>query len=312
LPDFRRIRPVETGPSAELIDTINDVLIKQQWFQEYVRREGRPPLPFVGKFGIADDDESVAADISRTLTLPRIRQQSNSWSEFLSNFIHSVEATGILVMKSGIVGNNAHRKLEASEFRGFAISDGAAPAIFINGTDTRAAQIFTLAHELAHVWLNQSGISNERLDSVGKEPPGEGDVELKCNSIAAELLVPRREFSWDKKADIDTNLRYLGRTFRVSSLVVLRRGRDLGHVSDKDFSTKFKVLLAGFIAKEEEQAGGGDFYPTLYSRNSAVFTESLLAELTLGRASYTEASRMLHVKVPTLNKIIGDLESKVS
>jgi Zn-dependent peptidase ImmA (M78 family) len=308
LPDFRRVQGLAGEPSAELIDTINDVLIKQQWYQEYARGQGQQPLPFVGRFGIDDEIDTIASDISRTIRLPRVRQESTSWVEFLSNFTHAVEDAGILVMKSGIVEGNVHRKLSVSEFRGFTVSDSWAPAIFINGVDTRAAQIFTLAHELAHVWLNQSGISNEQMDAVATN--SDGNLEVKCNAIAAEVLVPRNEVSWNRKADIDTNLRFLSRAFRVSSLVILRRGRDLGFVDQQEFSAKYKHLLDAFTARDEEQSGGGDFYPTLYSRNSAVFTETLLSALGHGRASYTEAAEMLHVRVPTLSKIMGDLESK--
>lgn len=309
IPDFRRLRPEMTnGPSAELIDTINDVLVKQQWYREYMAAERRNNLPFIGKFGINDETAAIAADISRTVRIARVRQESDSWMGFLTNFVHAAEDAGVLVMRSGITQGNVHRKLSVNEFRGFTITDGLAPVIFINGTDTRAAQIFTLAHELAHVWLNQSGVSNERMDAATLRD--NANIEVKCNAIAAELLVPAREFSWDKKADIDSNLRVISRTFRVSSLVVLRRGYDLGHLSHEAFSTKFKSLLDAFIARDEEQSGGGDFYPTLYARNSALFTETLLSALTEDRASYTEASEMLHVKVPTLAKIMSDLESR--
>lgn len=309
LPDFRRLR-ADAGdqPSTELIDVIDDVIVKQQWYREYAPTEGRGPLPFVGKFTLDDDNEKIAADISRSVGIPRIRQEASGWPDFLGKFVHAAEDAGILVMKSSIVGGNVHRKLEVSEFRGFTISDKIAPAIFINSSDARAAQIFTLAHELAHVWLDRSGISNERLDAIASG--NNADVEVKCNAIAAETLVPKHDFIWDKKSDIDTNLRVLGRRFGVSSLVVLRRGHDFGFVTNDEFAAKFKVLLNSFIAKEEEQSGGGDFYPTLYSRNSTVFTEALLGALKQGYASYTEASQMLHVKVPTLAKIISHLESK--
>ncbi len=309
LPDFRRVSAVTDEPSAELIDTINDVLVKQQWYQEYTRGQGRQPLPFVGKFGIDDSIDTISAEISRAIRLPRVRQESASWIEFLSNFTHAVEDIGVLVMKSGIVEGNVHRKLSVAEFRGFTVSDKWAPVIFINGSDTRAAQIFTLAHELAHVWLDQSGISNEQMDTATLK--GNGNIEVKCNAIAAEVLVPSSEVSWNKKADIDTNLRFLSRTFRVSSLVILRRGHDLGFINRDEFLAMYKSLLDTFTARDEEQSGGGDFYPTLYSRNSAVFTETLLFALGQGRASYPEAAEMLHVRVPTLSKIMGDLESKV-
>ena len=130
--------------------------------------------------------------MSAVLSIEQIRRTSHTWDEFLRELTRSAEATGILVMRSGIVGGNTRRKLSVNEFRGFVISDDLAPLVFINGRDSKAAQIFTLVHELVHVWIDRSGISNPDPKDVPAEL--RNTVETFCNSVAAEVLVPHADF----------------------------------------------------------------------------------------------------------------------
>ena len=152
LPDFRTIGDAEVRqPSASLIDLIDGVLVKQDWYRQFVRTEGRSPLPFVGRFTTQSRINDVARDLSSALNIDQARSASDDWEDFLRMIIGNAEALGILVMKTGVVEGNAHRPLSVSEFRGFAISDHFAPVVFINARDAQTAQIFTLLHELVHM-----------------------------------------------------------------------------------------------------------------------------------------------------------------
>lgn len=194
LPDLRTVdgRPV-SNTSPEFEEVLNNALAKQEWFKEYRQEEGVEPLPFIGRFSRFDSFKKVAVDLAAALPVAqKIRPAADKGETFLQSLIHRAEQIGVLVLRSGIVGNNIHRPLQVAEFRGFVISDPLAPLIFLNGSAARAAQTFTLLHELAHLWLGESGVSNldYRQDGAEQSNP----VERFCYRVAAEVLMPERDF----------------------------------------------------------------------------------------------------------------------
>lgn len=295
VPDFRTFRDEALAePSSELLDTLYLCQQRQEWYSEYVRLHGLPRLAFVGSASMKQSAESVAAAIRTTLGLSVAeRRRLPTWTDALRQLIAKAEEAGVLVMASSIVGSNSHRKLRVEEFRGFALADEAAPLVFLNAADSKAAQMFTLAHELAHVWLGASGISDP---AAGNVP--ELQIERWCNRVAAELLMPLEELhkAHDPASDVPAEIQRLARLFKVSSLVALRRLFDAGYIDRGTLWQHYREELDRIRALERGQAGGGDFYRTLGARTGKRFARAVLASTLEGQTLFQDAFRMLGVR----------------
>lgn len=293
IPDFRTM-PAEyfDRPSPDLLDTIHICQQRQEWYRNFERSTGGKALPFVGTAKLSDNVVQAAADMRATLGLDlQERQRVRTWTEALRRFIEQADALGVLVMVSGVVGNNNHRKLDPEEFRGFALADELAPLVFVNGADTKSAQMFTLAHELAHIWLGRSGVSDAEAGQVPKH-----EIESWCNRVAAELLVPLALMRDEYRADDDlySEMNRLAKCFKVSTLVILRRIYDAGGLSSEQLWREYDRELERLHALP--RGSGGNFYLTQAARVSKRFACALFESTFEGRTSFTEAFRMLGVK----------------
>jgi Zn-dependent peptidase ImmA (M78 family)/transcriptional regulator with XRE-family HTH domain len=303
LPDLRTVgsAAAPAAPSVDLLDTVRDVLKKHEWYLDYLKDQERAPLPFVGKFSTAASIADVVADIQKVLDVfePPHRQGGE---EYLRQLIAGADDAGILVMRSGIVGSNTHRKLDVGEFRGFAISDKFAPVVFINIADAPAARLFTLIHELAHIWIGSSGISNVTPSNNRKE-------EVFCNAVAGEFLVPKAKLKplWREVEDWVTQLPALAAAFFVSKLVVARRACDLGFISNDDYSQYYVSELNAH--RNQKKASAGDFYRTAGSKNSKRFSRAVLTETLSGRLLLRDAGKLLGIqpaKIKTYAEKVND------
>ncbi len=304
IPDFRTFAgQAVTRPSPNLLDTIHGCQERQSWYRDFVRVARQPELPFVGSATIETRPEAVAADMRETLGFDlAARRGCPTWTDALRLFIRQADEAGVLVMVSGVVMSHNRRRLDPAEFRGFALSDPLAPLIFVNGADTKAAQMFTLAHELAHLWLGASALSN-----LGAAPgPGFRREEVWCNAVAAELLVPSAALRADLQEDepLPDALSRLARIFKVSTLVVLRRLLDAGWMDRARFDIAWAAEVERPRQHSQQGGGGGDFYRTTLSRVSRPFARALVESTLEGQTLYRDAFRMLGVrKTETFNKI---------
>jgi len=300
LPDLRTLNnatPRQTSPN--LLSVVYDAFRKQEWYHDFLEEENTPRVPFIGKFSENDKPEIIAADIIKTLGIDDdLRQSCDTWEQFLKEIIRRVEKSHVLAIRAGFVGNDPSRKLDINEFQGFAISDNLAPLIFINEGDYKSAQIFTAIHELAHLWINRSGVS--KIDYRSKKQSH--TIDQLCDRIAAEVLVPGDDFRirWNNFYGIERNLKKLASHYRVSQFVILRRAYDFDWIDIQQYQKYYDLLLERITPKK---SGGGNYYKVVLSRNSPTLTKTLIAAVGEGRILPTEVSRLLNIRVSKLSAL---------
>jgi Zn-dependent peptidase ImmA (M78 family) len=289
LADFRTL-PDAHPLSKDFYDVFDDIVFKHSWILERLKSEGAEPLDFVGKYKSNRPTADVlAAEIRVYLDFNEAALQNLRNSDQLFSFlVDQSEKNSIYVFKNGVVGNNTTRPLSVAEFRGFAIADPICPIIFINGADASAAWVFTLAHELAHLWIGDSGISDTAAISHNQ-------TERYCNAVAGEFLVPKNKFIkvWNElpSESSDVRLEVARRTFKVSKTVVARRAYDFGLISHAEY---FEIYNFARKAAKDKKSAGGDFYRSLAVRNSKAFSKQISGLAASGSLNLSEAGRLLN------------------
>lgn len=306
IPDFRTVENRRIGrPSPDLLETVYLCQQRQEWYRDFARSVREEPLAFVGSSAVESNIEETAATIRHALHFDiEERRQMATWTDALRRFIELADALGVLVMVNGVVGSNNYRKLDPDEFRGFALSDNFAPVVFINGADTKSAQMFTLAHELAHLWLGESALSDTEPVSAPTHR-----VENWCNRVAAELLVPLAVFRnvYQRGEALQQALPRLAKHFKVSTLVILRRIHDAGGLTRDELWQAYREELDHL--REIQKGSGGDFYLTLGARVGKRFARALVASTLEGQTLHRDAFRLLGFsKLATFRELAHSLE----
>ncbi|WP_419164362.1 ImmA/IrrE family metallo-endopeptidase [Candidatus Palauibacter sp.] len=221
-----------------------------------------------------------------------------TWQDAVRELRRAIEQLGAMAVINGVVENNTHRPLSVEEFRGFALTDPYAPLIFVNGADAKSAQMFTLAHELAHIWLGKEWLSGfEALF------PGGTDVEDWCNRAAAELLAPEREVRarWQGVRRQARPFETLARSFKVSPIVAARRALDLNLVDRRTFFDFYEEYV-----NRERRSGtkstGGNFYNNQNTRVGELFATQVLRAAMEGRIGFKQAYDLTGLRGGTFQK----------
>lgn len=304
IPDFRVVGGKKRSRmSVELIDTIYACQNRQAWYRDFAISNGMPKLEFVGSATISVPPKEAAEDMRRILGFDmKEREEQRKTANAMQLLIRKMDEIGVLVMINGVVKNNNSRPLEVDEFRGFALSDDYAPVVFVNSRDAEVAQILTLAHELAHIWIGSSGLTNMEIESKRKFP----QEEVWCNAVAAELLVPEAELRKRYKDDDDIrgSVTRLASTFGVSKRVILIRMLNAKLISKRRFDSECKLTPSTLSKARGGRSGGGEnFHRTLAKRVGHRFANAIVSSTLEGTTLHRDALRLLGISsVDTLMK----------
>jgi Zn-dependent peptidase ImmA (M78 family) len=303
IPDFRTVgdTPIDR-PSPNLIDTIHTMQRRQAWMRDVLIEEGHDPFSYVGGGKGVRNFKTLAQRIRQALDLDvDWAERLATWEDALRTLRAAIERIGILVFSNSVVGLNNHRGLDPEEFRGFVLCDFYAPLIFVNSADSKSAQMFTLAHELAHVWLARDGLFN-----LVNMMPANDETEEFCNRVAAEFLVPGYMLTecWNDARATAQPFQTIARKFKVSPVVAARRALDLGLITKPEFFKFYEKDQSEWrrLKAEQRKKGGGDFYRTQDVRLGRRFANAVVRAAREGRISYRDAYRLTDLKGETFNR----------
>lgn len=313
LQDFRKTGSKQLSTGSIFI--IREIQQKQAWISDVNEENQEQKLAFVGRYSIKDNPITVAQNILDTFGIdPNNYKTDNPIKEW----IDASESNGIFVSRTSFI--HSRLKLDSEEIQGFAIADPYAPFVFVNSEDWNAPQLFTLVHELAHIWINQTGISNEispEIINKDKFHP----IELFCNEVAANALMPKDLVESLDKSIFKSSKEIFkaAKHFGVSSFAFLVRSLNLQLISRESYSkfkkeadTEYQLFLKREAEKKlknktKEKKGGPNYFLLQLNRNSRLFTQTVLDAFKGGFIEPTQASNLLNVQVNKFNKLEAQL-----
>ena len=302
--DFRRLPEDEREHfSPELLLEFRRARERREGALDLMKELGEEPKEFALRFQMTENPKAIAQKTREWLGVSF--EQQIAWKtpyEALNYWVSSLENLGVLVFQAS--------KISIGQMRGFAISETVLPVIVLNGQDTPRGRIFSLFHELTHLFLNQTGVSDaEERFTVQSE---EDQIEVFCNRVAGEVLVPADRLLQEKaviaKRDLeswsDEELKQLADTFMVSREVILRRLIFVRKTTARFYEQKRNEFLMAY--KEAREASGTGFvpYPKLVVRNlGSYFVKLVLDAYYNDVITSSDLSDYLHIKIDNLGKI---------
>jgi len=308
LQDFRTLpQTVSHEYSPELALLVRRLQSRQQWLREFLLTEGHDPLEFIGSASVSLPASQVAETIRKTLGISLHDQMAcDTRRDALNLWVERAEASGIYVCREG--------KIDSQEARGVALTDNIAPFVYVNSNDSYSARLFTLVHELAHLWINKPGLSN--LEGIKRQAKtGDAAIETFCNRVAAQSLMNEKKFAslWDARdtsLSLSKQIDAIADYFNVSGEVVARRLLDRRIIRAIDYEQLRAFFYSRWLKhkdeekrKRKESKGGPSFYLQRLHSNGRSFTQTVIGACNAGSVSLRDACAVLNVKVGHLPKL---------
>lgn len=293
IPDYRV--GVESNGDEKVKKLINTVITRQRWLEQKLKAEGANKNRLQGIGKNIDKPTELASLIAQKLEIDikdiKNIRGSNARKEVLHYLINKVENYNVFVGKT-----ISYHKLEVDDVRGLFVSNDYCPFIVLNRRDALSAQIFSLAHEIAHLFRKTDSISNS-LD-FRKTNNHINSEEIFCNNVAAELLLPYNEFT-ENFYDKD-EIHKISEIYKLSEIFVFYRLVELGKISkerrdglERQIKAEMAENIKAKAAKDKGREGGGNYNLLMKDSNGALFNQVVGAAYYNNEINYVEASNLL-------------------
>ena len=136
---------------------------------------------------------------------------------------------------------------------------------------------------------------------------GVSAVEIMCNAVAGELLVPKSVFlgKWDDdEEDIYAVITELAGYVGCGESVIARKALDCKKITKDIYNKIVQTAIDNYNQmKENREKSGGNYYNTMGSRLDGNFVKALCESISMGRTSYTEAYRLTNTSRKTFSEV---------
>ncbi len=320
--DFRTLPAIQSPRESALLDALlRDIRARQEMVKSLLEdEEETAPLDYVGSATINDGAQTVADSIVQALGFAVNQRRSGTPEDLFKELRNRAERIGIFVILVGDLGSH-HSSISETVFRGFVIADKIAPFVVINDQDARTARSFTLLHELAHIWLGQTGISGGDPDAV-RPTTAVGKIEQFCNDVAGEVLLPSsalpekpRNLEGGDKPTVLRIVRSIAQKWNVSEPMVAYRFNRLGWITPAiyreltaDFAARWHASKLSAKDKAKEKEGGPSYYMVKQFKLGNALIDVVRRTLRNNELTHTKAAKVLGVKPSSVEPLLRRME----